>query len=74
MIDWERVGANRSHLRLVTRDEATVSRRFIGFGFGARGDELLVDAPVEIAYEVGVNQWNGTQELQLKIIDLHRTS
>ncbi len=74
VIDWERVGANRSHLRLVTRDEATVSRRFIGFGFGARGDELLVDAPVEIAYEVGVNQWNGTQELQLKIIDLHRTS
>lgn len=72
--DWERVGADRKHLRLVARDSASITRRFIGFGLGDWGDKLTADDPIDLAYEIGTNQWNGTQELQLKIVDLKFSS
>ncbi len=70
VIDWERVGADRKHLRLVVRDDSMVVRRFIGFGFGHWGDKLTTQDRIDAVYELGVNEWNGTRELQLKLVDL----
>ncbi|MDD5342395.1 MAG: single-stranded-DNA-specific exonuclease RecJ [Patescibacteria group bacterium] len=70
VIDWEQVGADQKHLRLVVRDKSQVARRLIGFGFGEWGDKLTRQDKVDVAYEIGFNEWNGTRELQLKMIDI----
>lgn len=64
----EPVGADGKHLRIVAGQNG-VARKFIGFGFGKRKNELIPGARVDIVYELGTNHWNGNRELQLKIVD-----
>ncbi len=70
ILDWETVGNDKKHLRLVVRDRSMITRRLIGFGFGNWSDKLTSQDTLDAVYEVGVNEWNGTRELQMKLIDL----
>lgn len=70
VIQWDRVGADRKHLRLVVKDQQGIQRKMIGFGFGKWSEQLTPDCRVDVAYEIGTNTWNGNSELQLKIIDI----
>jgi hypothetical protein len=46
------------------------TRRMIGFRFGSWAERLLSGGQISAVYEIGINSWNGNQELQLKIVDL----
>jgi single-stranded-DNA-specific exonuclease len=63
------VGQNGKHLRIYAD-----SRKMIYFG-GANNHnpELKIGDKVDIVFEPGINEWNGTRELQLKVIDIKRT-
>ena len=42
----------------------------IGFGYGAFLAECCVGDKLDIAYEVGFNEWNGRRSVQLRLIDV----
>lgn len=66
--DCQPVGAQAKHLRLMVQGEGDVSRKMIGFGFGDA--DVKIGDSIDVVYEIGVNQWNGSQEIQLKVEDL----
>lgn len=59
------VGADGKHLKLrIGPIEA------IAFGFGHLYGKMKPDKPVDIAYTIDMNVWNGRKRLQLKIKDI----
>ncbi|MDP3964838.1 MAG: single-stranded-DNA-specific exonuclease RecJ [bacterium] len=70
VLTWDVVGKNGKHLRLSGRDDSGVSRRFICFGFGEWAEKLQAGKKIDAVYEIGINEWNGTRELQLKLVDI----
>jgi len=68
------VGANGQHLKLELESEpAGKIFRAIGFGLAKNGGADLKEGDkVEAAFELIADQWNGTRNLQLKIIDLKK--
>ncbi len=68
IVDWQIVGASGQHLRLLVTGQGR-QQKLIAFGLGPRARELKIDEQIEFIYELGVNQWNGSQEIQLKMID-----
>lgn len=45
----------------------------IGFNLAQKFSLLQQNAPIDIAYTIDINEWNGEQNLQLKIIDFNLT-
>lgn len=70
IVNLEQVGNDGKHLRLFVADEARKPHKMIGFCFGKWCERLAPGNRIDVIFEVGINQWNGNQELQLKIIDL----
>lgn len=65
------VGKNGGHLKLFLEKE---SKKFsaIGFGLADFCDKIRIGDRIDIVCEMIANEWNGTKELQLKIIDLKK--
>ena len=81
VVKTEAVGKNGKHLRLLVKHNTHVVRKTIGWRLC--GDEtdnkenwatlLQPGDKIDMVFEVEVNQWNGNRELQLTIIDLHKS-
>lgn len=63
------VGRDNSHLKL-TLGKSGAYFDAIGFGMGEHFLELSPDKPIDIAYSIEEDTWNGNQNLQLKLKDL----
>lgn len=66
----ETVGNGDKHLRLSVTDETRVPRKMIGFCFGHWCEHLSVGDKIDVVFEVGVHEWNGNRELEMKVVDL----
>ncbi len=66
----ETMGATGGHLRLTVLDETGMVCKFVGFGIGDQARELPMGTIVDIAYEPGVNVWNGRREVQCRIVEV----
>jgi len=65
------VGKEGKHLRIVVNHTVPTPRKLIAFGGGAAyGKFLTVGDKVDAVFTVDRNEWNGTRELQLKVVDL----
>lgn len=64
------IGEGGKHLRLSARGKGGRMAKFIGFRFGEWASKLKPGAPIDVAFELGVNEWKGNRELQLRIVDL----
>lgn len=66
------VGNNGNHLKCYLTKE---SKGFpaIGFCLGGLCDMIREGEEIDVVFELIVNEWNGTSELQLKIIDLKKS-
>ncbi len=66
------VGNNGNHLKCYLTKE---SKGFpaIGFCLGGRCDMIREGDEIDVVFELIVNEWNGTSELQLKIIDFKKS-
>lgn len=60
----QRVGQNGQHLKMIAS-----GRKFIIFCANGKCDNLRLGDKIDALVEIGVNEWNGTKELQLKVID-----
>ena len=69
------VGSSGNHLKLSLEKELGMEiKRFkaIGFGLADFCDKIRLGDKIDVVFELIANEWNGTKELQLKIIDLKR--
>ena len=67
------VGRDGCHLKLSLEKEIEKKiKRFraIGFGLADFCDRIRLGDKIDVVFEMIANEWNGTKELQLKIIDL----
>ena len=62
------MGAERTHLLLRLRQGA-VEHKAMGFGMGARADELVMGRPVEAVYTPVWNTFRGETRLELVLHD-----
>ena len=70
------VGSKENHLKLsLEKDMADEVKRInaIGFNLVDACDKIELGDKINIVFEMLSNEWNGTKELQLKIIDLRKT-
>jgi len=70
VLSADAIGKTNGHLRLTVNPPDANVWKMIGFGFGEWSKKLNMGDLVDVVYEIGVNEWNGNRELQLKIEDL----
>jgi single-stranded-DNA-specific exonuclease len=63
------MGAEGQHVRLTVEDAGGVSD-VVAFNFKERLAEVKVGAVIDLAYELGVNEWNGSVRAQLRLVDV----
>jgi len=69
------VGSDGCHLKLSLEkeiDKGVKRFRAIGFGLAEFCDKIRIGDRIDVVFELIANEWNGTKELQLKIIDLKK--
>lgn len=67
------LGKDQSHLKIMVSQNKSKSRKLIGFGL-AKNNPLQPGDVIDVVVELGVNQWNGNRELQMKIVDLKKVT
>lgn len=64
------VGNGAQHLKLTLRSRTGKMMPGIGFNLGGFLETLSLGKEVDIAYEIDVNEWNGSRELQVRLVDI----
>ena len=70
--EMKSVGSNSCHLK-ISLEKGTKKFKAIGFGLANFCDKIKLGEEVDIVFEMIANEWNGTRELQLKIVDLKKS-
>jgi single-stranded-DNA-specific exonuclease len=72
LVDFRTVGNEGRHLKARFRISKSEPKTYeaIGFGLGNLAEKLSVTKPVDIAYSVDKNEWNGRKTLQLLLRDI----
>ncbi len=63
------LGENRTHLKLEVGQDSVV-KKAIGFSMVKNFTDLKVGQKIDLVAQVDVNEWNGTRNLELYIVDL----
>lgn len=66
------VGNGTKHLRLMVSGKNSVQYKMMGFCMAHLCEVLKFGDKINAVYELGVNEWNGRREPQLKIVDLEK--
>jgi single-stranded-DNA-specific exonuclease len=66
------LGKAQQHLKLMVSQGVGKIHKTIGFSLAKENIDLRVGDKIDLLFELGVNEWNGNRELQLKIIDLKK--
>lgn len=65
------IGATKKHLKLKIRTDASRTELdAIAFNMADVYGKLKPDQPIDIAYTIDINEWNGSRKLQLKLKDI----
>lgn len=67
----DRIGANQKHLRMTVRAGNT-RYKVIGFGAGELHDQIELQKPAELAYNLDINEWQGRKEVQVELLDIRQ--
>lgn len=70
VVRFDKVGSNGAHLRVTVADEEGKAHKMIGFRCGDWCERLAAGDLIDVVVEIGVNEWNGNREIELKITDL----
>jgi single-stranded-DNA-specific exonuclease len=65
--DFQTVGNNQNHLRLVLTDNSGKAIKAIAFGFGDYSKQLSLGDSINIVCKLSINEWNGNREIQITI-------
>ncbi|MFZ2803746.1 MAG: single-stranded-DNA-specific exonuclease RecJ [Patescibacteria group bacterium] len=70
VVSCDLVGSTGTHARCLLRGPSGKTMKFMGFKFGSRIDELTFGKKIDVAFDVGINAWNGRREIQCKLVDV----
>ncbi len=71
VVSADSLGADGKHMRLTVKDPASGrNHKFVAFRFGEWVQKLRTGDTIDVAFEVGINEWNGNREIQLRVVDL----
>ena len=70
VVGLQSVGSDNQHLRIMVNHKTTQVYKTIGFCFGDWCQRIKIGDQVDLIFEVDINEWNGSRELQLKIKDI----
>ncbi len=75
------LGQDGKHLRVTLKHNSQVAKKTIGFGLGDPGrhpenwkENLKPGDKIDMVFTIGVNEWNGTRELQMIIEDIKHST
>jgi single-stranded-DNA-specific exonuclease len=77
IIDIIKMGLNGQHLKLKLMDNSSGAIKImnaIGFNIAETWSDLKNNETIDIVYYLDLNEFNGKSEMQLKIIDIRRTT
>ncbi len=66
--DLQMVGQNGRHCRIIVGN----GRKMIYFDANDGIEDIKTGDYLDIIFQLGINQWNGQQELQMKVVDLKK--
>jgi single-stranded-DNA-specific exonuclease len=69
----EVIGKNRNTLRLGVRGNLPREHKIVGFGQAGRAALLTPNSRIDAVLELGTNHWNGTKQIQYKLVDAKPT-
>lgn len=64
------IGKNRNTVRIAARGDLPKEAKLIGFNFVAKAEGVGPGSRIDAVVELGVNAWNGSREIQLKLVDV----
>jgi len=64
------MGKDDSHIRLLVSSKTAKKFKMVGFRFGYITEIHELGDTVDVVYEIGLNEWNGNREIQLRIVDI----
>ena len=64
------VGKGKQHLSLGIESSTGIKLKAIGFGMADFYPQLSSEEPIDIAFNLFVNEWNGQKNLELKLKDI----
>jgi single-stranded-DNA-specific exonuclease len=69
------VGNGSKHLKLELKSDKLPQKiwRAIGFGLAGSNVDLKIGDKIDVVFELLADEWNGTRNLQLKIIDIRKS-
>ncbi len=70
VISSQTVGKTGKHVRLGVLGDRPKESKLIGFNLAAAAAAFRPGSRIDAVVEVGVNEWNGNREIQLKAVDL----
>jgi len=71
VVEARLIGSGSQHLKLqVMSSKSQVKLEAIGFGFASFFSQLPPQMPIDIAYNLVADQWNGKRKIQLKLKDI----
>ena len=68
--DAQLLGSNSQHLKFKIELPGKKELEAIGFRMGDFYSKLSIEKPIELAYNLSLNEWNGQSKLQLKLKDV----
>ncbi|MFH1840933.1 MAG: single-stranded-DNA-specific exonuclease RecJ [Candidatus Shapirobacteria bacterium] len=71
VVEKRLLGANHQHLKLILREpQSKIVLEAIGFNLVVAFGSLSIGSIIDVAYNLTINDWNGSKKLQLKIKDI----
>lgn len=70
VLSSDKMGSTQKHVRCLAKDANNQTMKFVGFNFADRFDLFTVGSKIDVAYDLGINEWNGRKEIQCKLVDV----
>ncbi len=64
------MGKTKKHIRITFRSPDGGMLKCVGFSMADRFEDLQKPARYDVAFELGVNEWNGRRDIQCKLVDI----
>ncbi len=68
------MGATGAHIRLSLLDENGRKVKAVGFKMGDRLLDIMGKPELDLAYEMSINEWNGSRNAECRLVDISPTN
>lgn len=70
VLSCDTMGATGAHIRLSLLDENGRKVKAVGFKMGDRLLDIMGKPELDIAYEMSINEWNGSRNAECRLVDV----